>query len=456
MLMKNFTHLFRTLLFLVIATATATTASAGTTWYAYNNRIIAYPTGAGQVYASEDYNLSDENIEWQDSLDVEQVAAFSNLYGYAKPANGWLFAGFTYGTTNEDGTYAYDGTFSYSGGIQNPGFLSLSSSVTDNPSGEGESDSTRVAGMMPLDPNNVVYANFTHVLAEYYPGQSSLGTISVTPFANNIGDQVTLSAVPDAETNPNCKFGGWMLDGKIVSTDADYTITVTDTARYQAYFTADNATDVDFGDGKAVPMYSGDSTDITIPTGFSVLLAYSDSVKAGADRTTMPFFQASYNLSAQMPGIVIGKGKGTFVSSKNEYPYASDNNIGRWTYVDVNVDTLDTDHSYYTFDVSTSTLNLQPAGTVLPAQSFYVALPDSTWDGSKTVKGDDDVTLSAAPQVIYTSDEAATITAIKAVQTTGKRESAKGIYTLDGKRLKALDHEGIFIVDGKKVIYRKK
>lgn len=448
--MRDFTLFLRTLLFLVIATATASTAKASS-WYAYNNRIVATPTGAGQVYASQDPDVAADQIDWQDSTDVELVSQSGYLYGYAKPATGWLFAGWTIGKTFEDGTYVYGDSLAAS---ETPGYITLTNGVTDDPSGQSSTEQG-AAGMMPLDPNNVIYGNFARVVAQYYPGQSNLGSFTVSPISNNFGDKVTLTAIADS-TNPGAKFDGWMLNGEYVSKDPVYTITVTDTARYVPHFSADNAWDVDFGAGSALPIYSGDSADVSVPNGFSVMEFFGDSVKVSNDKSTMNLFKASYNVSALTPAVIVGKGKATLVRSANNYPYAYDNNIARWTENGVNIDTLDTDHSYYTFDAAKSQLNLLAAGTTLPARTLYIALPDSTWDGSKKVKSADDVTLSAAPAIIYTSDEAAIVNAIKAVKATGKREAVKGIFTLDGRRLKAINKEGLYIVDGKKVLYKEK
>lgn len=424
----------KALLSIVAVMACTVNANAYATYYAYYERLVAYPTGAGQVYINE--NQASDKITWTDESETQFVSTYGGAYGYAKPADGWIFAGFSKAGGNAaNGEYLYNDTIVTT---ENPGYLTIESTVTDNPS--GTSDSSKVAAMMPLDPTCQHFAIFTHITVEVAPGQSELGQASISKVSNNIGDEITLTATPDSGST----FSKWAVkkgnDYEDVSTEPVLNITVSDTARYVAFFKNPNATDYNLKEGEYLMIYPGDSTNISIPGNYYTENYYGDSVRLGKDNSFVTIFRAGYNLSASNAYIVRGKGFGTFVSSHTDYAYAS-NTLTAWSGDNgVKVDTLDKTHKYYTY--AGGSFELASDDDVIAPNQVYLGLPDSLL----TKAGID------APQTIYIGyGVSAGINGVKSV-----KQIASGIYTIDGVRQSALKEDGLYIIDGRKVLYRRK
>lgn len=438
----------RVLALLVVAVSFVLNAKAGSTWYAYYAQLNAYPTGAGQVYLSPDYDLDPAAItDWKDVDEKEFVALSGDINGYAKPAAGWILAGFSEATFDENGE---NPTFSEEIVVRgNPGALTVPSTVTDDAAGTGESDSTTVSGMMPLDPNGVFYAIFTHVVAEVAAGQDLLGEVEISKVSNNIGDQVTLTATPGSDY-PNTKFEKWTLGGQTVSTSATLQVTVQDTARYVAHFTSDAAETIDFGEGKYMMLYPGDNTNISIPSNVQTLTFVADSMHLasvdGKNTYAQPLV-AGYNIMAGDPVIVYGEGEATLVREETDEAYPNEASLNHWAAEATPVASLPVGYAYYTFDTASATLHLQEAGATIAAGQVYVAVPDTCYKS-----------LASAPAIIYLSPEAAVTNGIGGVAAapTAAKAATKGIYTLDGRRVEAMRESGVYVFDGRKVVYRKK
>lgn len=450
--MKRFSTLHKAIMLLVAFTATVLQAHAGSTWYAYYGQLNAWPTGAGEVYLSQDNQVAADQIQWGAQSETKFVSTVGSVYGFAKPAEGWILAGFSQAKFDENDQPVFNDSIATTA---NPGYLTVNNTVTDDPSGQGGSDSATVAGLMPLDPNGVFRALFTHVVARAANGQDELGTVRVSPVCNNIGDNVTLTATPSADF-ANTKFDRWTLNGQTVSTDATMQVAVTDTARYVAHFTSDDAETIDFGEGRLLMYYPGDATDVSIPTNVETWAFKADSMRLksvdGNDNCTNPS-TGGFNIPAANPFFVYGKGEATLVRRPAATPNVDPTSLNRWAATEVNVDTLDKLHSYYTLDVKNRVLKLAPAGTVLQPRTVYMALPDSVWDGSKQI---DPVKLDAAPAMIYLSKGADVPNAISALAADKKKAVRRGIYTLDGRKVEAMKETGIYVFDGRKVAYRKK
>lgn len=437
----------RVLVLLAVAVSFALNVKAGSTWYAYYAQLNAYPTGAGQVYVDQQPNLAPQAItEWGEHSETQFVATSGGVYGYVKPAQGWILAGFSEATVDENGE---NPTFNDKITVKTqPGLLTLPNTVTDDPASTGSSDSSVVAGMMPLDPNGVFYAIFTHVVAEVAAGQDSLGMVEISKVSNDIGDNVTLTATPRT-IHANTKFDRWTLNGNTVSTAPTLELNVTDTARYVAHFTSDDAETIDFGEGKYMMIYPGDDIDISIPSNVKTLTFVSDSMflsnTPGKESYTRPV-EGGFNIPALNPTIVYGKGEATLVRVKNEYPFANENSLNRWAATDTQVSGLARGYAYYTFDIDKQVLKLQSDEATIPAGQVYVAVPDSCYD-----------TLGSAPATIKFGQDDAVISGIHAASVVEAAKAAvKGIYTLDGRRVEAMKEGGVYIFDGRKVIYRKK
>lgn len=435
---------------LMVAVAHFGTASAGDVYFAYYADLEAYPTGAGKVYASQEEVADPSEItSWADQTEMKIVGTSAQYYAYAQPADGWIHVGFSTADFDADKEPVFNDYVTHTG---NPAVISLQSAITDDPEGQN-SDSLTVLAKMPIQYNNVHYALFTHVAAQYAPGQNELGTISVTPLCNDIGDEVTLSAEAATDgTHPNARFDRWTLNGQTVSTDPELTITVTDTAHYVAHFTADDATIIDFGNGSYRFFYPGEDADVTIPENVSLVQFLPDSfviARPSDFQSAMGVYTSSYNVSAGTPALLYGVGEATIIASPYGATPVNPSLLNRWSGSGVSTADLDLLHHYYTFDDATLTLN-KVEGNIEP-NTVYVALPDTTWSG-KT----DPTTgrrLSEAPEVIYLSNAQPVATSIGRPHTTATQP--RGIYTLDGRRVSTMSDEGVYIIDGRKIIYRK-
>jgi len=409
---------------------------AGDAWYAYYNKLVAYPTGAGTVYADEyGYDAVDETLYANESeLQCKQSYSPGGYYAYAKPADGWILAGFSAATFDEAGQPIFNDAVIET---SNPAYLTIYSEIST----EEGADSSSID--YPLDPNNVHYALFTHVAPRYAAGQDSLGTLSISKVCNEIGDNVTLTATPRDE---RCHFDRWTLDGETVSTEASFSVDVTKAAEYVAHFTCDSAVIINFPEDGGYIYWYDDVNDISVPDNVTTLDVWSDYVYLNNGETvdSLNFSEGSYYASACNATILYGKGEATLVKTPSSYPYASEYSLLRWSGDNgVAVADLDaTSTSYYTFDTSNATFNLAKSGETIAAQTTYLAVPDSLYKNG----GD-------APSIIYTSyaDKAAGINSVKT-----DSKVATGIYTLGGIRQKEMNRNGIYIFDGKKVLYRRK
>jgi hypothetical protein len=437
---QAFTHnsLRRMLLVALTILSFATQANAGSTWYAYYTKITAYPTGKGQVYAS--LNSDEKSIEWKAEQEMKFTSTGGIFFSFAQPAAGYKFAGFSQATKDTEGSLVFNDSIITT---ENPGVITTTSSYTDNPTGSSDitSDSATVAAMMPLEPETGFYALFTKVTTDYAAGQKGLGNLTISKVCNDTGDKVTITATP---ADNKCKFKEWTLNGKTVSTDPTYSFTVSDTATYKAHFTSEYADIIDFGTGKWMYWYM-DSTTTTIPANVKTYSFYSDSISLkGVDSKNNTFrpMIGSYGLPSNNAFILYGEGEATFVKTRNEYPVTDENSLNRWSFKGVNIDTLDVQHNYYLMDTKNQVLNLQSKGTVIPANTTYIALPDTVISKAG---------LTAAPSAIYLS----TPTGIENVKAFNIQGLGK-IYTISGIEKKTMDRNGLYIVDGKKVFYRRK
>jgi len=446
---KTFTKKFgKTLLTAAFAVMTATNASAGESWSAFYNKVIAYPTGAGKVYISEsDTTVAETEYADEMEMQVKQMTAnYGWAYLYGQPADGWILHGFSTATVNEDGTASeFAGNIDY---YDNPASVTTYSTIVSEGDSDAGTSGDSTAIDYPLDPNNVFYAVFTHVAARYVPGQETLGTITVSNPANNIGETVTLTATP-SETDSTAKFEKWTLNGEVVSTEPSFTVEVTGIAEYVAHFTSDYADNVTFPEEGGYRFMYADSLDYTLPSTVTAYYFYPDSLNLNSvdgDDNTINQFEAGYYVSATNPVIVYGKGEVTYTytNADMQYTYTDESNMLRVVGEnDILVSSLDaTSTSYYIFDTETGVFTLAEAGDTLKGYTSYLALPDTCYS-----------TLGAAPKTIYLNPNpvAAGINEVSV-----SKKAASGIYNLNGIRQNAVNGNGIYIIDGKKVLFRRK
>lgn len=439
--MKHFTLNGRFFASLVAVICFAFSATAGNTLYAFYAKYSVYPTGKGQIYVSDNAGLTEDKCEFtSEPIEVKEVSSFYNRYVYAKPAEGYLFAGISLDTAvvNADGeTVGYE----YSGIIDdynNPAMSSFESFITDYDGTDPRFESNRetVEGLMPLDPNGQISVVFTRVIAAYATGQNKLGTITISKVANEIGDEITLVATPKDSL---CHFDHWSLNGVTVSTDSAYTITVTGPARYVAHFTSEYAELVNFPESGAYMPYYCDDAYTYVPENVEVLTFYNDSVNVGANGNYIRPSKSLYGVPVGQPVFLYGKGDATFVFEDDNY-YENENMLNRWSGNGVKLDTLDQRYAYYTFNTKDQRLELIKTET-LGGYKVFVAVPDSFF--------------TTAPEVFYLDPEvafAAGITTLKSIDVPGVGR----IYTIDGREVNTPEEQKLYIIDGKKVIYRKK
>ena len=115
----------------------------------------------------------------------------------------------------------------------------------------------------------------------------------------------------------------------------------------------------------------------------------------------------------------------------------------------VSLDTLDSTKKYYLFDIPTETFNLVTEPTIAP-NTFYLAVSVDVFAGQET-DVPSSIKLDLNAEVVLPEEDPDGIAATKAVKT-----ATKGIHTLDGRRIGTISRDGIYIFNGKKVVYRKK
>ena len=145
------------------------------------------------------------------------------------------------------------------------------------------------------------------------------------------------------------------------------------------------------------------------------------------------------------PHILYGKGLMTFVeddemqkSSSNELEWSGDNGV--------NVADLSLDKKYYSVNLEKKQFELLADDAVIAPKTAYFAMPVECYTAHKVEK---------APSIVYWY-KPETSTGIEEIKPeTVTVGNAKGIYSIDGKKLNAIPAKGLYIVNGKKVIKLK-
>lgn len=173
--------------------------------------VVAEPTGAGVVYASEKENASTgmTAISYEGVVDPSTLwhGNSKSAYLYAVPDSGYTFGCWTGNGRSEDNVL-------YSRQAR-PRFLLTHDNTTDS-----------------LYRFTAHFARTGALTAA--SADEALGTVGVDSISNRLGDTVTLTAYPDMFAG---RFAGWAdVDGNIVSTENPLTVVVTDTVKYKAMF----------------------------------------------------------------------------------------------------------------------------------------------------------------------------------------------------------------------------
>lgn len=465
---KNFTFLKSAsiklgALALVFLASTGIANAGETKWGDYYATLSAYPTGAGLVYAevpesyvteSED-EMSDLFTDMKtpaESVDVKFM--YNNydtktyFYPHAVPSEGWIVAGFSQAKVVRDEVEGED-VFVFNDSIYD----------TDNPSsntyleaGFSDADQTIALSSFPMTPTAKFYALFTHVKPTIAIGQSPLGTVSISKVCNEIGDDVTLTATPDESKNATFDYWVNMNTQEKIAQNPLEVKNIQESAVYEAHFKSDKAITMEFpeeGGYKIVYFDKGyvmPATNVVDNT-FDFWDISTNNLKVTEDSSAY-YIQPGDLRNWLYPGnphILYGKGLMTFVendemqkSNSNELEWSGDNGV--------NVADLSLDKKYYSVNLEKKQFELLADDAVIAPKTAYFAMPVECYTAHNVEK---------APSIVYWY-KPETSTGIEEIKPeTATVGNAKGIYSIDGKKMNAIPAKGLYIVNGKKVIKLK-
>ena len=460
---RLFTSNKRLVLTAALALSTAFTAMAGgDDWYAFNVQIDAYPTGAGVVYADENEMEAfapAEDAVFKESINVQYTSKTSMLNAFAQANDGWYLLGFAKDTLDTEGNVHHVDEITYKISEMGYAMLSLdgvsSKHWDDESQSEVSDDSLTVAGLMPLEPNNYFRAIFTHAYATVAPGYEYLANVSVDKLANNIGDKVTFTATPLSDFTT---FVNWTKDGEVVSTSPTMEVTVGGIEEYVANFTDSRNITLNFPEeGGYIPFFSEYSYGLFGTEVYAYApVIYDDMennclvdmvIEEGQRASYLNMIGSNYQTGGMRAQLLYGYGNVTLVPNDTvaaEEPWNTQ--VFRWTDESgLAVGGLNQSmDKYYAYDQANLKFDLITDGSIA-ANSLYMVMPDSLMAEGQP-----------APAVIYV-DENAYINGVTGIRVPAANNAAKQkTYDLQGRRIDAINREGLYIFDGKKVIYRKK
>ena len=460
---RLFTSNKRLVLTAALTLSTAFTAMAGgDDWYAFNVQIDAYPTGAGVVYADENEMEAfapAEDAVFKESINVQYTSKTSMLNAFAQANDGWYLLGFAKDTLDTEGNVHHVDEITDKIGEMGYAMLSLdgvsSKHWDDESQSEVSDDSLTVAGLMPLEPNNYFRAIFTHAYATVAPGYEYLATVSVDKLANNIGDKVTFTATPLSDFTT---FVNWTKDGEVVSTSPIMEVTVGGIEEYVANFTDSRNITLNFPEeGGYIPFFSEYSYGLVGTEVYAYAPAIYDDmennclvdmvIEEGQRASYLNMIGGNYQTGGMTAQLLYGYGNVTLVPNDTvaaEEPWNTQ--VFRWTDESgLAVGGLNQSmDKYYAYDQANQKFDLITDGSIA-ANSLYMVMPDSLMAEGQP-----------APAVIYV-DENAYINGVTGIRVPAANNAAKQkTYDLQGRRIDAINREGLYIFDGKKVIYRKK
>ena len=460
---RLFTSNKRLVLTAALALSTAFTAMAGgDDWYAFNVQIDAYPTGAGVVYADENEMEAfapAEDAVFKESINVQYTSTTSMLNAFAQANDGWYLLGFAKDTLDTEGNVHHVDEITYKISEMGYAMLSLdgvsSKHWDDESQSEVSDDSLTVAGLMPLEPNNYFRAIFTHAYATVAPGYEYLAKVTVDKLSNNIGDKVTFTATPLSDFTT---FVNWTKDGEVVSTSPIMEVTVGGIEEYVANFTDSRNITLNFPEeGGYIPFFSEYSYGLVGTEVYAYAPAIYDDmennclvdmvIEEGQRASYLNMIGGNYQTGGMTAQLLYGYGNVTLVPNDTvaaEEPWNTQ--VFRWTDESgLAVGGLNQSmDKYYAYDQANLKFDLITDGSIA-ANSLYMVMPDSLMAEGQP-----------APAVIYV-DENAYINGVTGIRVPAANNAAKQkTYDLQGRRIDAINREGLYIFDGKKVIYRKK
>ena len=428
-------------------------------YFDYYANLEAYPSGAGKVYAEVygsditttnelDEPLSDMSTP-ANSIEVMYIAKDNDqqsFFAYAEPEEGWTFLGFSAATRDADDNFVFndDIVANYSGAM-----LSISPNINAE-------DLNSAQMLFPLAADTAYYALFTRVAPTVAEGQATLGTVTSSKKCNDIGDAITLTA--EATDTEHTRFDYWIdknTGEKLTANPLSITVTEADT--YEAHFYSDEAIYINFPEEGGYKIFYCDSA-VSVPSNVEIKTfnytagEYGDSVRYSEE--SKKFYQSpssiGYSNYAHQPVIMYGTGEATFVKNTdgdNPYP----NSYFRWSGEDgVKVSDLSVLNHYYTVNLESQQFELLDDEATIPANTIYWALPNERYE----VYG-----VNQAPNIIYWYEP--TVDGINQIAYGSNKNDANknmsikksnGIYNLQGQKVNKMIGNGIYIINGKKVI----
>ena len=240
---------------LFAATSLAAFAEGDGNYYWFYNQVKAAPTGNGVIYASASTESEGpaSDADYATSMEVKEEVQgfnFSTMNVWAKPAAGYQFAGWF--TAGPDEATMLDCV-----STEAIGSLSVTTEqVTEDETIEGYG----------FEPDATYYGIFTKAKVQYAVGQNSVATLDINKLANDTGDEVTITAIPNDES---VNFDYWTDTKGNKITENPYTFTVSDIETYTAHFSGDSIITFDFGEKgtKYIPFSNIHSA--TLPAGMT-------------------------------------------------------------------------------------------------------------------------------------------------------------------------------------------
>ena len=405
----------------------AVSANAGNTYYAVYAKASAYPVGAGKVYIDKN-SVEVGDDQWTDEMEIQFTGITSSYKAYNKPADGYRFAGWTRKAVDVPGT-----TIANTDIFATDDYIDFVSEILS------ENSEEEAKGMMPLEPNDVIYGIFTHVTVTYAENHQYLGSATINKVCNEMGDEVTLTAAPDTEFDATARFDYWVKEstGERVY-DNPLTVAVAGSENYEAHFKGDKGLVLDFPEEGGYKLWydrrvvEGHQFPSNI---FHCAISLVDSIHDdGLRHTYAPVENLSHYIwEGQHLAILYGRGSGLAVMG-DEQEVDENNNAQRAT-EDTRYEDLPVGFYYYAVDIKGRRFVKIAEGSTVAAGTDYVRFPASAFMEGAEV-----------PEVLLWSLEA--VTAIGDIDAKEAYDDGR-TYDINGMEMRRIG-KGIYILNGKK------
>lgn len=431
-------------------------------------QLKAHPENAGKVYAGmTSSGVDPEGNDYAEPAPVKDVKFAARwtlsmntgtFYGYAVPNEGWNVAGFA-PQDYVDGEPVVPTKVKWT---TNPRSLSLTSQVyTRNQMLETKEEAFT---KFPAEPDGVYYALFTRVTVGIDYFNEELGTVKIDKVLNDIGTEVTITAT--AYEDKKAKFAYWVEEntGNKIE-DNPYTFTVSGAAHYTPVFTSDNFFAVEFPEEGGYVEYYKEENLAYFPKTVQRVNCLKEDLKKSGKNVYLEVENYAEAIPAMTPTYFYGKGTQYFLddpADKTSTMFYYGIPLEQWSGADgVEISTIELtikvpindkeEKDSIVGNVSAYLLNAEKevfervTEAKVPVNRVFLAIPQYFLD---------QVEEGFVPDVIYLSEEDAEAASVDGVQVDKSVKNGK-TYTLDGKQVAAPKQNGIYIYDGKKLIFRK-